>query len=278
MLVAAADAEALLVPGASPGAGMIPPLRDAWVEATDDGSSEHRLAVALGTARARERDRRSVRMDPVRAHFVPLDENGRLATQGGGLAPRVAASPRVVVGNASPLEALLAIVDRRLLEAESGASRRLPIVAAPNLGASLADVAAFLDARVDAARILKLARAYAAVRLRDRPALRPTFGPPPEDAWLVLRVAHLAGAFQSDRDLPPADPAIARRLRSGDAATALTLALRRLRAKGFSLPIVCGTTDPARALRWGAALAFPLSRIAMKGALEKVAPSEGDRR
>lgn len=275
VLLAAADTEALLIPGASPGAGVIPALQPAWLASTDDGSPEHRLAVALGTARAENSRRGGV--DPVRGHFVPLDDRGRLASQGAGLSPRVAASPRLVMNSAAPIEALIALVERRLVEAERGASRRLPLVAPPGLGASLSDLAAFLDGRADAALVLRLARAFAAVRLRERTQLKSPRGAVPEAAWLVLRLAHLAGPFDDGR-FAPADPAIVRRLHGGDGAGALSLALRRLRAAGFSPPIVCGTTDPVQARRWAAALAFPLSASSRNEALRQLSPLEGDRR
>ena len=275
VLLAAADAEALLVPGSSATAGPIPRLRPEWIAATDDGTPEHRLAVALGTARAETR-RSGSPIDPVRGHFLPLDERGRLATQGTGLSPRVAQDPRVVEANAAPEDVLLAIVERRIVEAERGATRRLPLVAAPGLGASLPDVAAFIEGGVDGAFVLRLARAFAAVHLVGPLHLRAVPGAVPEDAWLVLRLAHLAGPLADGRSVP-VDPAIVRRLRSGDASGALTLAVRRLRAAGFALPIVCGTADPARARRWAAGLAFPLAPFAIEKALKQIAPLEGDR-
>lgn len=274
VLLAAADVEVLLVPGSSSLAGPIPALRPEWIAATDDGTPEHRLAVALGTARAE--NRRSGRaLDPVRGHFLPLDERGKLAVQGAGLSPRIAHDPRVVA-SAAPEDALLGLVERRIVESERGAARRLPLVAAPGVGASLPDVATFIGGGVDSSFVLRLARAFAAVDLRGPLHLRAAQGAVPEDAWLVLRLAHLSGALADGRSVP-VDPAIIRRLRSGDAAGALTLAVRRLRPAGFALPIVCGTADPTRARRWGAALAFPISPSAMKNVLKQLSPLEGDR-
>ena len=274
VLLAAADAEALLVPGSSSIAGPIPALRPEWIAATDDGTPEHRLAAALGTARAESR-RSGKALDPVRGHFLPLDERGRLAVQGAGLSPRVSHDPRVVA-SAAPEDVLLGLVERRIVESERGAARRLPLVAAPGLGASLSDVAAFIEGGVDASFVLRLARAFAAVDIRGPLHLRAAHGAVSEDAWLVLRIAHLGAPLADGRSVP-VDPAIIRRLRSGDAAGALTLAMRRLRAAGFALPIVCGTADPTRARRWGAALAFPISPSAMKNVLKQLSPLEGDR-
>lgn len=276
ILLAAADVESFLVPGSSPLAGPIPRLQPAWIDAADDGSIEHRLAVALGTARAGDRPS-GHGVDPVRTHFVPLDEKGKLLTTGERRTSRVASSPRLLPAGAAPVEALLALVERRLVEAGRGASRRLPLVAPPRSGASLQDLAAFLDGAADDAKVLRLARAFAAVRPGGAVRFAPTSGGVPEEAWLVLRLAHMPGPLADGR-VVPSDPAIVRRLRSGDATGALALALRRLRAAGFAVPIRCGTADPSRARRWGAALAFPLSRIALARALTTLQPPEGDRR
>lgn len=275
VLLAAADAETLLVAGTSAGAGPIPALRPEWIEATDDGTPEYRLALALGTARAANA-RAGRGIDPVRGHFLPLDGRARLAVQGGGLAPRVASDPRVVLSAAAPEDSLMALVERRLVEAERGASRRLPLVAAPGLGASLPDLTSFLDGRVDTRLVLQLARAFAAVRLMGPLRIPAPRGGRPEEPWLALRLAHLAGPLDDGRSVP-VDPAIVRRLRAGDAAGAIALALRRLKAAGFVLPLACGTTDPERARRWGAALAFPLSPFATRQALEQLRPNKGDR-
>lgn len=274
VLLCAADVEALLVPGTPKNAGPIPKLRVEWIAATDDGTPEYRLAAALGTARAETR-RSGSALDGVRGHFLPLDARGRLAVQGAGLSPRVAHDPRVVAG-AAPEDVLLGLVERRIVESESGAARRLPLVAVPGLGASLPDVASFIGGGVDCSFVLRLARAFAAVDVRGPLPLRAARGEVPEDAWLVLRLAHLAAPLADGRSVP-VDPAIIRRLRSGDAPGALALVVRRLRGAGFAVPLACGTTDPARARRWGAALAFPLSHSAMKNVLKQVSPLEGDR-
>jgi CRISPR-associated protein Csx17 len=55
------------------------------------------------------------------------------------------------------------------------------------------------------------------------------------------------------------EPAMVRRLASGDAAGAVELALRRLRASGLRPPLVAAIADPATARRWAAALAFPIA-------------------
>jgi CRISPR-associated protein Csx17 len=271
VLLAAADAESLLVPGGARNAGPIPPLRADWISAADDGSPEFRLALALGTARAGTRGA-GWPVDPIRGHLLPLDERGRLRTLGGGLEPRLAADPRVLPRDAGPLEALMLLVERRLVEAERGSARRLPLVAAPGLGARLPDLAAFLDGRLDDERILGLVRAFAALRLQGAASVEAPRGPLPDDAWLVLRLAHPAGPLPGGRAMP-CDPSILRRLRASDPAGALAIALRRLRAAGLALPLHCGSTDAPRARRWAAALAFPLHPHALASLFRHLCPS-----
>lgn len=254
VLLAAADAEKMLEAGTPPLAGPIPPLEAGWIEAANDGSPEFRLAVALGTARIPgERGRAR----SVREHFLPL-EGGRLRTTG-GKAPKLLADPSVVM-NREPLDSLLALVERRLIAAESGARRRFDLVPTLGLGALLSDLALFIEGALDDRRIVALARAFAAVRLRgeERVAIPPALGERPEDAWLTLRVALLAKQLESGITVP-ADPAIVRRLRAGDGFGALQVALRRLGGAGLTSILHFGSTDPGLARRWGAALAFPLS-------------------
>lgn len=271
VLLASAGVEALIVPGGDPHAGLIPVLQPAWVDATDDGSSEFRLALALGTARIRiEKNRWS----GIRGHFVPLDNKQRLATTA-GLQPKVSAQPRVVLGG-DPVEALLALVERRLVEGNFGATRHLDLQPARGAGAELADLCAFIDGSVDMKRILRLARAYAALRLRDRVKIHRPSRIWPDDAWLALRLAHLPEALP-DRPAVPSDPAIIRRLRTGDAGAAFALARRRLAATGQMPPLRFAVTDISRARRWGAALAFPIDTGVAKDAAHRLFPSSKER-
>ncbi len=59
-----------------------------------------------------------------------------------------------------------------------------------------------------------------------------------------------------------ADPAILRRLESGDAAAAVELALRRLRAAGVHPTVRVASISPVTSRLWAAALAFPISKRA----------------
>ena len=77
-------------------------------------------------------------------------------------------------------------------------------------------------------------------------------------AWLALRCCCLAGPLTNGGRIP-CDPAMLRRLHTGDAAEAVAIALRRLRASGIRPPLQVATTDVQTARRWAAALVFPIT-------------------
>jgi len=256
VLIAASEIEAVQATGAALRAGPIPPLGPDWVAACDDHSPEYRLALALGSAAASyDRFRRPI--DAVRQHWLPLDRHGRFRQKDG----RLAADPRVVAHGRDPILDCAGLVARRLIEASSHGQRRLPLVAAAGCGARLADLAALATARVDLARTVALARALMAVRWdRWRPSTAWTREDrsPIDDAWAALRLALLPFSVREGVSVP-SDPAIVRTLMAGDAARAVELALRRLRAAGLRPPIYTGSVDPATARLWAATLAFPIS-------------------
>jgi CRISPR-associated protein Csx17 len=81
----------------------------------------------------------------------------------------------------------------------------------------------------------------------------------PDDAWLAIRLAMLPWPLTDGRRIG-IDPAILRRLESGDAPTAFELAIRRLRTAGISPTVRMASASPATARLWAAALAFPISQ------------------
>jgi CRISPR-associated protein Csx17 len=85
----------------------------------------------------------------------------------------------------------------------------------------------------------------------------------PDEPWIAIRLACLPWPLDERRTVP-VDDAVVRRLRAGDAAAAVEIALRRLRAAGLRAPIRAAIADPATAQLWGAALAFPISRRAAR--------------
>lgn len=267
ILLAAHAIEALQAHGAALKAGPIPRLRPEWVGACDDGSSEWRLAVALGSAAAAYGPTFS--KDPIRHHWLPLKFDRFVLSD-----KRLQRDPRVVMGGQDLLADACAVVDRRLIDASRKGQRHLPLIAAAGCAAQPADLRRFVTGHTDDARLLGLGLAAMAI---DWPRWDRTLapcvmtGPAPDDAWWVLRLATLPWSIR-DGQVVPVDPAIPRRLASGDGATAFALARQRLTAHGLH-PVTRGVLlDAPSARRWAAALVFPITRVAAQRAADHIQP------
>ncbi len=255
VLLAAAEIESIQTGGAGIKAGPIPSLSPGWLAATDDGSVGWRLACALGSAAAEYRQGRG--RDTVRRHWLPLDRGGRRYET---KEKRLAKDPRVVATGRDPVGDLIAIVSRRLIEAAREGGRRLPLVGAAGYEASPSDLAQLVAGRVDLSRVVTLARSFMAIRWDQAPDRRTVFADRwPDEAWMAIRVSSLPWPLDSGRDIPVDDDMIAR-LVSGDGASAVGVALRRLRSTGLRPALHAACTDRGTARLWAAALAFPISR------------------
>lgn len=248
VILALAEVEAVLLTSGNVRCGPIPPLRPEWVSAADDGSAEWRLAVAVALQARGFRHGNKSPIDPVRRHWVPAENQDTAAVMKG----------RRGVDDA------VALVERRLIEAAQKGMRRLPLVAAYKAHASLTDLSALLLGEVDIDRALAFARVLMAVKGEDwaqRPqeVQRPAARRWPDESWIAIRLAMLPWPLPDGRTVG-IDPAILRRLGSGDAATAVELALRRLRAAGIGATVRFGSVEPEIARLWAAALAFPIHR------------------
>ncbi len=161
-----------------------------------------------------------------------------------------------------PITDCCALVERRMIEAAVKGRRTLPLVAARGCDAHPADLALLIAGSVDLTRTLELARALMAVRW-DR--WQPTGLPRapdlrwPEEAWMALRLSCLPEPLDQSLAIP-ADGTMVRRLLAGGGASAVDIALRRLRAAGVRPPLRGACADPETARRWAAALAFPMSK------------------
>lgn len=237
--------------------GPCPTLSAGWLDAAADDSPEWRLALSLGSAARGYKDGRP--FDSVRAHALPLDpkKRRRYAT---GADNRLLKDPRVVMTGRDPLGDLIALVERRLVEASQRGNRTLPLVPAYGAGARLDDVARFLTGEVDDERVVALGRALMALDWEHVRRPRTQIGSRshrPDEAWEALRLCALPFAVH-DRTIAT-DPALFRRLASGDVSGAVELALRRLRAYGFRPPLAAAIADARSARRWAAAFAFPIA-------------------
>ncbi|MBX3185132.1 MAG: type I-U CRISPR-associated protein Csx17 [Polyangiaceae bacterium] len=239
--------------------GPCPRLSSLWLAAAGDESPEWRLALALGSAARRYKEGRP--FDSVRAHALPLNPK-KSWSYAVGADKRLLNDSRVVMTGRDPVNDLISLVDRRLVEASQRGSRTLPLVAQDGAGARLADLSLFLAGEVDVERVVTLGRTlmaldWAQVRL-PRVSIN-VHDDRPDEAWEALRLCTLP--FDIHRQAIAAEPAMVRRLAGGDVPGAVEFALRRLRASGFRPPLAVATADPATARRWAAALAFPINPV-----------------
>lgn len=263
VLLRMAEIEAIQVHGAGRKAGPIPRLRPGWALAADDGSAEMRLALALALQVSDSRE--GAKPDGIRRHWVTL-ENGRY---------KDARSDRVMQGR-SGVDDAVALVSRRLIEAGQRGERRLPLESGFGVTASRHDLARLLAGEVDLDRCLALARGLLALDARAcarrPPQLSPASRHPwPDDSWLAIRLALLPWPLDDGRHAG-CDPAILRRLESGDAAEAFALSHRRLRAAGIPCSVRVAATTPAQARLYAAAVAFPISRDTAARFAQRLAP------
>jgi CRISPR-associated protein Csx17 len=262
VLLRLANVEACQVSGTGFRAGPVPRLRPEWITAADDASPELRLAVSCALQYGGF-EGKHWELEPVRRHWLPL-EGSRFVTTGSGSQARLQLSPQQVMSGRSGLDDAVAIVARRLVEAAQVGERRLPLVAARGADATASDLATFILGEVDPDRTLQLARALMAVGAREwreslRQLSRPASVTLPDDAWIAIRLSMLPWPLPDGRTIP-VDPAIHRRLVSGDAASAFDLARQRLRAAGINTTVRAAIVPPEVARRWAAALVFPISR------------------
>jgi CRISPR-associated protein Csx17 len=279
ILLAIADIETLQASGTGFAAGVLHGLHPDWLHVVNDGSPEFRLALALGSAAADYRHQQPI--DPVRHHVLPLDDRNprRFQTVRQQMTERLMDSPRVVVTGRDPLRDLAAIVERRLIEAAQQGQRRSRLVAAPGCAARLDDLARFLRGALDVQRLWSLARALMAVNWRQwdqnkyvPSAMARNPNEVPEECWLAVRLCCLPFHLDQNHDIP-ADERLVRLLLSGQPARAIEIARQRLFAVGIRPPIYAGTTSAQTAVRWAAALAFPIDRRTAREAAQLLDPS-----
>lgn len=245
VVLALADVEAILLSSPKYRTGPIPKLKPEWALAGDDGSPEWRLALVFAMqAESFGKDGRP--KNPIRRHLVP-EKNGEVAA--------------VMKGRRGTDDAI-ALVQRRLIEAAQKGKRQLPLQAAKCVEVKMDDLALLISGRVDLDRTLAFARTLMALDgyawARNPQKLAPSAERRwPDDAWMAIRLAMIPWPLKDGRTIPN-DPAILRRLESGDGATAIDLAMRRLHAAGIRTTIRAGSVSTETARLWAAALAFPI--------------------
>lgn len=294
VLLSLAEVEGIQASGSGFKAGPIPKLRPEWVEAANDGSAEFRLALSLALAASVFDRKTSMPLDPflapVRRHWLPLDKEKpwKFATTGTGSQTRLLIGPEVVMQGRRGIDDAIALVERRLIETSQRGERRLPLQAAMRATAYPPDLSALIAGTVDVDRTLTLGRALMALDRELWPqqfieVSRLGHNEWPDDAWLVIRLALLPWPLMSRRGgeiRVGTDPAIFRRLASGDTSTAVELALRRLSAAGIRTAIRVAAVSAETARLWAAALAFPITQNTAMTFARRLDPntlSKGDR-
>ncbi len=267
--------------------GPIPRLSPDWVAASDDGSTEFRLALAFALQGGRHREHRP-RIDSIRRHWLALDPKKpyRFATEGTDANAKIKTSPEVVMRGRRGVDDAIALVERRIVEESQHSGRHLPLQAAHRSSTSVGDLTALLTDRIDLNQVMTLARPLMALDRNawDKHKIVPTQPPKswrdiewPDESWLAVRLCMLPWPIRTrsgfDLDIG-ADPAIIRRLAAGDAASAVAIALRRLNAAGVRSTVRFGAVPPDTARLWAAAIAFPISKGTAKQFLSRLDPSK----
>jgi CRISPR-associated protein Csx17 len=122
---------------------------------------------------------------------------------------------------------------------------------------------AFIDGRVDDARVLGLARPLMAIAWWDRE--RPRLAAPRHEgidaAYAIVRVAHSAEIDVGKTVSITLDPEGIARLAAGDLTGAVAVCLRRLSASGLAPTVRLVAGNARRGRRIAASLAFPIRAV-----------------
>jgi CRISPR-associated protein Csx17 len=275
----------------------IPQLSASWYHAVAEDSPEFRLAISLAAQHGplTPRDSSDSRRWPsVRHHWLPLDANGRQFQKGeSGLK----LGPDQAARGLDLEKAAIAVVNRRLLALNRGASpdprspgKRLPLrLVCDHLGATWSDIAAFLNARTDDARLLSIARGLMSIAWSET---QPIDWQPASDklqgesqaSWSrplygVLRLAlstDSIGIFSGQVPEITCDASIFRRLIASDIVGAFQLAARRLSNAGLRPKLKVAVGDSATARRLAAAMAFGINQRTRAGLALAVTAAETD--
>jgi CRISPR-associated protein Csx17 len=231
----------------------LPALSAGWVDAIDDGSAEVRVALAIASQHAPRAAGKQDRLGSIRAHCLPLDLEARWPKFNAS-AEGLIKDPRVVWIHDSLVDNLAAVALRRTVDGRQAGHAAFPLTG--DARASLGDVAAFLDGRLDDARIAALARGLMA--LGERPSLRRApRDERPSALHALFRLVYLPTALGELK--PSLDPEPLRLLMAGRLGDAGRAALRRLGAMGLRPKLRHVAGDAQLARRLAASLAIPAS-------------------
>lgn len=229
-------------------------LSPRWVEFSDDGSIEVRLAAALASISG------DGKVGPLRANLSPIDPVGtnqwsdsstQVAWRGNSLASRIAE-----------------VLARRMMDAERLGAANNPVWGALRLAPS--DIATFIEGEIDEPLLEDLlfgftwinwhhASAIGVLATLNRRWSLPVSAQIIPRAWALLKLLFLPGPIRvngSEVRLH-AEPSIVPLLRAGRIGEACKVAARRLYVSGFTPTRIC-FPNAGDGSRIAAALIFPI--------------------
>jgi CRISPR-associated protein Csx17 len=233
----------------------VTPLSPTWLSSSDDGSSEYRLAASLASVYGKYGDVTlplRTQLEPVRTWIA----QGKLQVTWDELA-----IVDVTWHEGDVIDAMNAVMGRRLLLATREGTHSWPDTG--RAYASLGDITAFIEGRIDFARFARLSRGlclvdWPQVSYESSAIAKSDDGSFPGATFALMKLCH-AGTSVREAVIPLA-PDIHQRAAAGNGASATQLASRRLRASGLPTAVE-QTHHRGDAVRRGAAaLLFPICR------------------
>jgi len=245
----------------------IPTLTPSWLQNADDGSPEFRLATSLASVygRYRDKDGRHV-IKSIRANMEPVltwPKEGHL-----NVSWNDQNEGDVVWSNGSPVNAMIAVLSRRIIMAvQSGATSYSDRAM---INTDIGDITDFLEGRINVQRMADL---LWGLILIDWPSVT---GSPlikrnrvdsvfPGACYGVLKLCYPGGRVRNI-DIPLV-PEIHMKASAGDSYDATQLAVRRLKSCGLSITLGNIAMSSSLLQRIAAALLFPIDEYE----LEKIA-------
>jgi CRISPR-associated protein Csx17 len=233
-----------------------PTLSVDWLNQSDDGSAEFRLAASVAAIYTPE-------IGNMRQHLVPVDSSGRWPAW-------IEIGPDIlnVVWTAGSLESnLIAVIQRRNILAQRQGNRStggtLVFPGNSRSYATLRDIQAFIQSKVQDERIASLVRGLVLIDWRNvLPNRNPNEDPQsidlkPDALYSILKLCHSPHPIRgNDVSLEPAILRLAIANRLGDATQ---LAARRLLASNLPPSIRMATRQGANSRRIVAATLFPIT-------------------
>lgn len=244
-------------------------LRKEWLHHGWNHSAEFRLAASLASITGRF----GKELLPLRCHLEQV--NAFIEKDGGKLAYRWAeVETNHVQWSQAPLpDVLNDILARRLLLTEDVPPSRYEI------WASIADIRAFIEEETNDDLISNLIWSMSLIDWREKaelPTAPSVRQPLPPTLYAMLKLCFPPAQQHLPKDiLPvPAVPAIHRHAAHGNGTKAAELALRRLRASGYSPAIRQLPIQGRYAQRTAAALLFPISSHTLEAVLKQTTRPE----